>query len=159
MRQNLVGILFRFRMNKVALVSAIETAFLQIGLQDEAKDVTRFFWLRNRNKPDVENNIEVYRFCRMPFGIISSPFLLAATIDHHLKSCNYNMASKITDNIYVDIIITGTRSADEAKHLYCVAKQIFKGTAMNLHKAMSNCEEVLDQIPPENRVNRDRMKV
>ena len=96
MRQNLVGILFRFRMNKVALVSDIETAFLQIGLQDEAKDVTRFFWLRNRNKPDVDNNIEVYRFCRMPFGIISSPFLLAATIDHHLKSCNNNMASKIT---------------------------------------------------------------
>ena len=59
----------------------------------------------------------------------------------------------------MDIIITGTRSADEAKHLYSVAKQIFKGTAMNLHEWMSNCEEVLDQIPPEDRVNRDRMKM
>ena len=47
--QNLTGILFRFRLNKIALVSDIEKAFLQIGLQEDAKDVTRFFWLRNKN--------------------------------------------------------------------------------------------------------------
>ena len=42
--QNLSGILLRFRLNKIALVADIEKAFLQIGLQDEANDVTRFFW-------------------------------------------------------------------------------------------------------------------
>lgn len=62
-----------------------------------------------------KNNTEVYRFCRMPFEIISSPLLLVATIDHHLKRCNNNIASKIRDNIYVDNIITKTRSADKAK--------------------------------------------
>lgn len=72
-------------MNKIALVSDIEKAFLQMGLQEDAKDVTRFFWLKDKNIVEVENNIQTYRFCRVPFWVISSPFLLAATTDHHLK--------------------------------------------------------------------------
>ena len=92
--QNLTGILFRFRLNKIAMVADIEKVFLQIGLQDGARDVTRFFWLKDKNKLEVENNDQVYRFCRVPFGIISSPFLLAATIDHHLKTCNSDIGPK-----------------------------------------------------------------
>ena len=110
--QNLTGILFRFRLNKIALVSDIEKAFLQIGLQEDAKAVTRFFWLRNKNILEVENNIQAYRFCRVPFGIISSPFLFAATIDYHLKDSDSIIANNIRDNIYVDI--SGMQTASEA---------------------------------------------
>ena len=56
------------------MVADIEKAFLQIRLQDDAKDVARFFWLKDRDKLEVENNIQMYRFCRVPFGIISSHF-------------------------------------------------------------------------------------
>ena len=61
------------------MVAATERAFLQIGRQDDARDITRFFWLRNKVKTGIEDNIQMYRFYRVPFGIISSPFLLAAT--------------------------------------------------------------------------------
>ena len=116
------------------MVTDIEKAFLQIRLQDDAKDVTRFFWLKDRDKLEVENNIQMYRFCRVPFGIISSPFLLAATIDHLLKNCNNVVSETIRKNIYmyVDNVITGTQSCQEAVHLYNVSKQVFKGAAMNL---------------------------
>ena len=46
MLQNLIGILLRFRLNKKAVVSDIEKAFLQIGLQDDAQDATIFIWLK-----------------------------------------------------------------------------------------------------------------
>ena len=157
--QDLTGILLRFRLNKIALVADIEKAFLQIGLQDEAKDVTRFFWLKDKDKLGVENNIQQYRFCRVPFGIISSPFLLAATIDHHLKNCNSDVSERIRQNIYVDNVITGTQSYQEAVHLYNVSKQIFKGAAMNLRDWMSNSEEVLNDIPLSDRATRENMKV
>ena len=104
MLKDLTGILLRFRLNKIAIVADIEKAFLQIGLLEDAKDVTRFFWLKNKSGLTVENNIQVYRFNWVPFGIISSPFLLAATLDHHLK--NYE--------IYVDNVVTGKDTVKEA---------------------------------------------
>ena len=51
MLQDLCGILMRFRLKPVALVADIEKAFLQIGLQCNDRDVTRFLWLRNIDNP------------------------------------------------------------------------------------------------------------
>ena len=72
MLQDLAGSLLRFRLNKVAIVADIEKAFLQIGLNE--KDVTRFFWVKDPNILNVNKNIQVNRFFRVPFGIISSNF-------------------------------------------------------------------------------------
>ena len=157
--KNLTGILFRFRLKKIAMVADIEKAFLQIGLQDCARDVTRFFWLKDKNKLEVKNNVQVFRFCRVPFGIISSPFLLAATIDHHLKTCNSDMGQKFRENIYVDNVITGTSSVQDAINLYNVGKKLFKTAAMNLRDWMSNSEEVLNEIPECDKANREGIKV
>ena len=157
--QNLTGILLRFRLNKIALISDIEKAFLQISLQDDDKDVTRFFWIKNRNLLDTENNVQTYRFCRVPFGIISSPFLLAATIDHHLRKYDSGIAENIRANIYVDNVITGTTSVNKAMEFYNVSKQMFKEAAMILRDWMTNSQEVLNNIPIFDRANRKRMKI
>ena len=50
MLQNSVGILLCFCLNKIAVVSDIEKVFLQIGLKDNAKDATQFFWLKDKKK-------------------------------------------------------------------------------------------------------------
>ena len=55
MLQDLTGIFLRFCMNKVAIVANIEKAFLQIGLNENQKDVTRFFWLKNANNLNTDN--------------------------------------------------------------------------------------------------------
>ena len=70
--KDLTGILLRFRLNEIAVVADIEKAFLQIGLLEEAKDITRFFRLKNKGYLTVENNVQVYRFNMVPFGIIST---------------------------------------------------------------------------------------
>ena len=56
--QDLTGILLLFRLNRIALVANIEKAFLQVGLSDDSTDVTRFVWLRNREKLCLQNNIQ-----------------------------------------------------------------------------------------------------
>ena len=88
----------------------------------------------------------MYRFCRVPFGIISSPFLLAATIDCHLKNCNNEVSETIRKNIYVNNVITGALSCQEAVYLYNVFKQVFKGAAMNLRDWLTNSQEVLNEM-------------
>ena len=98
-------------MNKISLVSDIENAFSKIDKTKRCQKVhLLYFWLKAKNIVEVENNIQTYRFCRIPFGVISSLFLLAATIDHHLKISDTDTAQTIRDNIYVDNVITGTQS-------------------------------------------------
>ena len=70
---------------KVALTTDIEKAFLQVGLQRADRDVTRFLWLKDPTKPLSKDNLQIYRYTRVPSGDISSPFLLGATILHHLE--------------------------------------------------------------------------
>ena len=92
--QDLCGLLMRFRLNKVAVVADIEKAFLQVELQPHERDVTRFFWLKDPTKAQVDGNLQIFRFCRVPFGVVSSPFLLGATIQHHLESYENNRQLK-----------------------------------------------------------------
>ncbi|KAK3745383.1 hypothetical protein QZH41_001421 [Actinostola sp. cb2023] len=84
--QELSGILLKFRLHKIAFTADIEKAFLQIELNEEDRDATRFLWLKDANKSaDDMKNLDVYRFCRVLFGAAPSPFLLGATIQHHLN--------------------------------------------------------------------------
>ncbi|GFW36936.1 DUF1758 domain-containing protein [Trichonephila clavipes] len=76
-------LLVKFRENRVAFTADIKQAFLQIQLDEEDRDVTRFLW--NENPDGPEELIQSYRMTRVLFGVSSSPFLLAATIKHHLK--------------------------------------------------------------------------
>ena len=127
---DLCGLLIRFRIYPI-VVLAVEKAFL---IQDAEWDVTRFLWLRDPAKLDTEDNLITYRFCRVPFGLICSPFLLSATIKFHLQKEGTPLALHILRNIYVDNVIIGINSISEICGVYKEAKPIFERAAMNLRE-------------------------
>lgn len=103
MLPDLCGMLIKFRFGNIVIFSDIEKAFLQVGLQKNQRDVTRFLWLKDVNK---QENLKIYRFKRVAFGVNASLFLLAATIKHHLE--NYKdevITQEINQNSYVDNIL------------------------------------------------------
>ena len=67
----------------MAVLADIEKAFLQVGIQEPDRDVTRFLWFKDVDDVRV-SEYDVYRLCRVPFGILCSPFLLAGTVKFHL---------------------------------------------------------------------------
>ena len=71
--EHLCGLLIRFHLHETALIGDIEKAFLQIGLNIPDRDVTRFIWLKNPSDPELDNNIQILHFARIPFGVISRP--------------------------------------------------------------------------------------
>ena len=73
----------RFRVNQVPLTGDIEKAFLIVGMAEEDRDVLRFLWVDAIVKLSPE--IGALRFTRVVFGVSSSPFLLNATIKHHIE--------------------------------------------------------------------------
>ncbi|KAE9414959.1 hypothetical protein Angca_001236, partial [Angiostrongylus cantonensis] len=80
-------ILLRFHIGDIALTSNVEKAFLQIRLQEQDRDATRFLGMHDISKPFEQQNMVTYRFTRVTFELNCSPFLLAGTIKHHLNNC------------------------------------------------------------------------
>ena len=122
MLPNLCRLLLRFWLPLIAVVGDIEKAFLSIGLQTVDRDVTRFLWLKDPTNTNLENNMQVYCFCRVPYA---SLFLLSVTIKYHLQKSNSQFAKLIQRDMYMDNMITRTRTFEEAKILYTEAKIIF----------------------------------
>ena len=81
--QRIFDLLLQFRMHRVALTADIEKMFLVIQIAEEYHDALRFLWLDDITMEQLQ--IVDHRFTRVVFGVSSSPFLLNATIQHHLE--------------------------------------------------------------------------
>ncbi|GFU07864.1 uncharacterized protein TNCV_3551761 [Trichonephila clavipes] len=102
---NLLDILINFRLNAIAFCSDIKQAFLQICLADEHKDAVRFLWSDDEPCVHKRPKLQEYRFNRVNFGVSSSPFLLAATIRHHIEKYKHEFPHTVElldRNFYVD---------------------------------------------------------
>lgn len=160
MLEDLTALLLQFRTGKIGMTADVEKAFLQIGLQPEDRDVTRFLWIKDVEKELAEDNLLHLRFCRVPFGIISSPFLLTATIRHHLSSTNVTLLKKIADRCYVDNLVTEAKTLEEASNIYLETRKAFEQLSMNIRDWTSNDKQFMQDIPNEYRAkNREDAKV
>uniref|UniRef100_A0A7I5E7B9 DUF1758 domain-containing protein n=1 Tax=Haemonchus contortus TaxID=6289 RepID=A0A7I5E7B9_HAECO len=139
---DLTGILLRSRFQKILISSDIEKAFLMVGLNEESRDFTRFLWLKDPSRLLGRGNIITYRFTRVPFGLVSSPFLLAGTIHYHLSSTATPLSHGILRNTYVDNVFQGVNTIEEGQEFYKLSKKLFQRAGMNLRAYVSNSREL-----------------
>ena len=134
--QRLQNMLLTFRSHKIAFTTDIEKPFLQIELNAQDRDATRFLWLKDvaksANNPD---NLVVYRFCCVLFGAVPSPYLLNATVQHHLIKQDDWITEHLQRSIYMDNILTGE---PEALQYYTSSRNCFQKAGMNLRQWTSN---------------------
>lgn len=126
-------------MHKVALAADIEKAFLMVSVAKEDRNVLRFLWVDDVTMDDPE--IILLRFKRVVFGVSSSPFLLNATIRHHLKKYVSTMpdtVARISRSIYVDDVAYGADNEDQAYQLYLESKSLLMSGGFNLRKFVTN---------------------
>jgi len=148
----LFDVLIRFRWHLVALTADIERAFLMISISPEDRDALRFLWLKNPN--DVASDILELRFTRLVFGLRPSPAILGSVISHHLDKYQPeygHLASEIKNSFYVDDLISGGATIDQAFRLYTVARQTMAQAGFNLRKWHSNSEKLLRVIQAESK--------
>lgn len=144
---DLLSILVKFRQHWIAIMADISKAFLQISRNAIDRDVLRFLW--TMKTPMSVNDICILRMTRVPFGVSSSPFLLTATIRHHLKkiwksisrSDKKNQWILFVTNLYVDDFISGAHTVRAALELAQTAKEIMSTAGMNLCNWSTNSDE------------------
>lgn len=147
---DLVKTLMRFRRFEMVMVSDIAKAFHQIGIKKKDRDAFRFLWLKDPKEPPTTDNIQVYRFRRVAFGVISSPFLLHATITYHLNQQEQTPTVQIIrTDLYADNIVASLPKSIDAVRFYKETKKIFSSMSMNITKWSSNSPAVLKNIPLE----------
>ena len=74
---------------------------------------------------------------RVVFRVCSSSYLLNSTIQYHLQkhlSSQPDILQKLSDSFYVDDVIIGTSTEEEAFNLYSELKRVLKCGAFNLRK-------------------------
>ena len=88
------------------------------------RDVLRFLWVDNILKK--ESQVVALRFTRVEFGVSASPFLLNATIKHHVENYTSQLVRDLLRSIYVDDIIFGADNDESAFDIYIKSKDILQ---------------------------------
>lgn len=155
--QRIMDILLRFRSYRVGLIADIEKAFLMVSMSKKDRDVLRFLWIDDIDKDQPE--VHVLRFTRVVFGVSSSPFLLNATIGHHLKKYSLShpqLVENLSRSIYVDDVVSGAENDDEAYQLCIESKRMLKTGGFNLRKFVTNSNQLQEKIDsPDGSLNKD----
>ena len=145
--QKILDILLRFRSHRVALTADIEKAFLMISVTERDRDVLRFLWIDDISKVNPE--VVTLRFARVVFGVSSSPFLLNATIKHHVEkfsSSHPELVKELLRSIYVDDVVFGAHDEESTYKLYTTSKSILESASFNLRKFATNSPTLQQRI-------------
>ena len=105
------NILLRFRVNKIALVSDLEKAFLNAEINPNQRELLRFLWVHDADSPNLQ--VQTLRFNRLVFGLVSSPFILNAAIRDHLSKHENNdpqFVDDVLNSFYVDDYASGKKT-------------------------------------------------
>ena len=126
----------------VAVVGDLKKAFLQVRIRECDRDALRFHW-----KPGEHSEIETLRFSTALFGL--APSLLGGVTEYHLdtwEECKPHAVAELRRSLYVDDLISGGVTLENAVELKEQAIEIFEDATFTLHKWQSNVPE-LEEYP------------
>lgn len=145
---HLTGVLCRFREEPIALSCDIEGMFNQVRVREDHRNFLQFLWWENGN---TNKEPREYRMTTHLFGATSSPgcvnYALKATADEFGPQISMEAAHFVKRNFYVDDGLTSVKTKEEALRLALDTHKLCEMGGFNLHKFVSNNEEVLAGIP------------
>ena len=94
-------------------------------------------------------DVIVLRFTRVVFGVNSSPLLLNATIEHHMRKyqeIDPSFMDKFLSSVYVDDISLGSNNVESTYELYLKSKLRLAEAGFKLRKFVTNSDELRCQV-------------
>ncbi|UYV66545.1 hypothetical protein LAZ67_4002017 [Cordylochernes scorpioides] len=128
--EHIPNVLIRFRENKIGISADIRKAFQMIEVNPEDRKYLKFIW---RN---ISGSV-TFQHTRVVFGLTSSPFILGAVIEHHLKSVtdeNFYVAQRLLRSFYVDNCLTSLNKESDIVHFKEKASEIMNRAGMELRQ-------------------------
>ncbi len=139
----LADVLIRFRTHNIGVAADISKMFREVLLHPDDRDLHRFL-LR-----DEHGNIQDCRMKRVTFGV-TSPFLASQvikTLSALVVPSHLVAASGMSKDFYVDDLISGAATVDEARTLRIQTCDALLSARMTLRKYRTNSLELRHSIP------------
>ncbi|XP_041455129.1 uncharacterized protein LOC121407938 [Lytechinus variegatus] len=148
----LIGVLLRFRQERIAIIADIEAMFHQVRVPPEDRDVLRFLWWPGGN---LEETPKAFRMCVHLFGGTWSPsccnFAMRRTAEDNHGQCTSDAAKVVQRNFYVDDCLVSLQDEEKAVKLATELRMLLQKGGFRLAKWLSNNPRVLQTIPLEDR--------
>lgn len=145
LQADLLNILLNLRLFAVAITSDVKAMYLKIAIRPEDRPLQRILY---RFKKDEE--LKIFQFSVLPFGLKCSPFIAIRTIQQLCKDegSRFPLASEILSrDIYMDDIASSVPSVEQAIESSHQLIKIFSLGDFELTKWSSNSADVLQAIP------------
>ena len=151
---SLVGVLCRWRENRVALTSDVVAMFSQIVMDPRDRPSLRFLWRDDRHNSDFD----VYESPVLIFGASCSPSI--AGYCYRRTAADFGgsdplVTRAVNEDSYVDDLMTGTETEAEAVQLVGKLSDTLRRGGFELGPWTSNSSAVLKQLKPEQRSDDD----
>ena len=149
---SLIGVLIRFRGDRVAVMADIESMFHQVRVPEHDSSFLRFLWWDDGN---LTKEVQEYQMLVHLFGAISSPasanFALRRTATDNKHCFPEAVINTVERNFYVDDCLKSLSSEAAAiTHVHNLQALLSRG-GFKLTKWISNSRKVIEAIPAHER--------
>ena len=137
-------IILKFRTYRVAISADVTKMYREVVLHPEDRSLHRFIW-RNSQQQEWQE----YEMQRVTFGVAASPYLAIKSMQQAALDFGeeYPKAQwHITHSFYVDDLMGGADSPQEAINLFNELRHILSQASFHLKKWRSGSSEVLKKI-------------
>jgi len=121
----------RFRLHPIAITADLKKMYRQVLVHEADKDYQRILWRSSVNEP-----IREFRLNTVTYGLSCAPFLALRCVRHLASNANERLkqASQVLLNdLYVDDVLTGVNSSDEATELIKQLKELLNEGGFEPH--------------------------
>ncbi|XP_055604218.1 uncharacterized protein LOC129752466 [Uranotaenia lowii] len=152
LQEDLVSIVLRFRLHRIAIVADVAKMYRMINVVPEDRRLQRIVW---RDSPDEP--LRTFELTTVTYGTASAPYLATKCLQR-LAECGkkkYPIAAKtLSEDFYMDDCLTGADTKEESIKKCCELNALLSSAKMLLRKYNSNNVEVLSVLPGELRDDR-----
>ncbi|XP_018371804.1 PREDICTED: uncharacterized protein LOC108766798 [Trachymyrmex cornetzi] len=140
LQDSLIQILLRFRFHNIAIIGNLEKMFRQILVRDCDRDYQRILWRFSTSEP-----VREYKLNTVTYGQAGASYLAIRSVRQLAEEGKDTFplaADCISNDVYVDDIVSGARDVNEAKTLQNQLNELMNKGCFKIHKWHSNVPEI-----------------
>uniref|UniRef100_A0A8D8SYY4 Peptidase A2 domain-containing protein n=1 Tax=Cacopsylla melanoneura TaxID=428564 RepID=A0A8D8SYY4_9HEMI len=157
LQESIFSLLIRFRKYKVVLKADCEKMYRQIWIHPDDRKFQKIVWYNN----DDDTSLAEYELNTLTYGTSCAPYIAVKCLMQLARDekSKFPKAAEVTEkDFFMDDLVSGGDSVEEAVQLYRDLTDMFQSAGFNLRKWSSNEDRVLAEIPEENRDKKVRFE-